>query len=86
MVFLRSSSSPSIFDNNCLGHLDASGDRRALSGIVYTFATLGSFTSTVVTGMLFELFGSSYAQLIFAPLALLIAITSYVMRGVRGRP
>ncbi|MEM2690167.1 MAG: MFS transporter [Nitrososphaerota archaeon] len=57
-----------------------------LSGIVYTFATLGSFTSTIATGMLFELFGSSYAQLIFAPLALLIAITSYVMRGVRGRP
>ena len=57
-----------------------------LSGIVYAFATLGSFTSTVATGMLFELFGSSYAQLIFAPLALLIAITSYVMRGVRGRP
>ncbi|MEM1976974.1 MAG: hypothetical protein QXX29_03655 [Nitrososphaerota archaeon] len=56
----------------------------ALSGIVYTFATLGSFASTIATDMLFELFGSSYAQLIFAPSALLIAVTSYVMRGICG--
>jgi FSR family fosmidomycin resistance protein-like MFS transporter len=57
----------------------------ALSGMVYTFATLGSFVSTIATGMLFELFGSSYAQLIFAPLAALITIAAYVMRGAGGR-
>ena len=57
-----------------------------LSGIVYAFATLGSFASTIATGMLFELLGSSYAQLIFAPLALFIAMTSYNMRGTGRRP
>jgi FSR family fosmidomycin resistance protein-like MFS transporter len=57
----------------------------ALSGMVYAFATLGSFISTIATGMLFELFGSTYAQLIFAPLAALIAMAAYLMRGAGGR-
>jgi fucose permease len=57
----------------------------ALSGMVYTFATLGSFISTIATGMLFELFGSSCAQLIFAPLAALIAVAAYLMRGAGWR-
>ena len=58
----------------------------ALSGMVYAFATLGSFISTIATGMLFELFGSTYAQLIFAPLAALIAMAAYLMRGAGGMP
>jgi FSR family fosmidomycin resistance protein-like MFS transporter len=58
----------------------------ALSGMVYAFATLGSFISTIATGMLFELFGSTYAQLIFAPLAALIAMAAYLMRGAGGIP
>ncbi|MCF3652639.1 MAG: MFS transporter [Aigarchaeota archaeon] len=58
----------------------------ALSGMVYAFATLGSFISTIATGMLFELFGSTYAQLIFAPLAALIAMAAYFMRGAGGMP
>ena len=53
-----------------------------LSGMVYTFATLGSFTSAVITGILFDLFGSAVAQLIFPSAALSVALVSYAVRGI----
>jgi len=36
-----------------------------LSGIIFTFGTLGPFTSSAVVGLLFDVLGSAYAQLIF---------------------
>ena len=55
-----------------------------LSGILFASATLGSFASTVATGLLFDLFGSRIAQLIFPLLIIPVAAASYIMRGIGG--
>ncbi len=55
-----------------------------LSGVVYTFATLGSFISTIATGVLLDVFGPTIAQLVFPGGILLVAVISYAVRGIAG--
>ena len=54
-----------------------------LSGTVFTFATLGSFTSTILAGLLFDLLGSAIAQLIFPFSMAAVAAISYLTRSIR---
>ncbi|MCS7132403.1 MAG: MFS transporter [Aigarchaeota archaeon] len=53
-----------------------------LSGAVYTFATLGSFVSTLLVGLLFSSLGSTTAQLVFPLSMILVAATSYIFRNL----
>jgi MFS family permease len=52
-----------------------------LSGAVYTFATLGSFSSTLLVGFIFSSFGSVAAQLIFPLIMGIVTIISYLSRN-----
>lgn len=52
-----------------------------LSGTVFTFATLGSFTSTILAGLLFDVLGSAIAQLIFPFSMAAVATISYLARA-----
>jgi len=52
-----------------------------LSGAVYTFATLGSFSSTLLVGFIFSSFGSVVAQLIFPLIMGIVTIISYLSRN-----
>lgn len=54
-----------------------------LSGAVFTFATLGSFTSTILAGLLFDLLGSAAAQLIFPFSMTAVAAISYLTQSIR---
>lgn len=49
-----------------------------LSGAIHTFATLGSFVSTSLVGLLFSSLGSTVAQLVFPLSMILVAVFSYI--------
>lgn len=55
-----------------------------LSGTVFTFATLGSFTSTILAGLLFDVLGSTAAQLLFPLSMAAVAAISCFTRGIHG--
>jgi len=54
-----------------------------LSGIIFTFGTLGSFTSSAAVGLLFDVLGSTYAQLIFPIGIASIALISLSAKSIQ---
>jgi MFS family permease len=55
-----------------------------LSGTIFAFATMGSFLSTIITGILFDIFGSGIAQLLFPSFIMGVTLLSYLLwkRGI----